>query len=304
MDNVSTPLQPLVSIVIPNFNQGELLQQALQSVTSQTYSNWEVIVVDNFSTDDSEAICSSFSHAEKLKFIQRANFGVIARSRNIGIQSSKGQLVAFLDSDDLWDPNKLELAVQAFYSGADLSYHRMRSMSPDVRRAACSEKVLRSRQVRPPITRDLLLWGNALLNSSVVVTKALLEAVGPLDEAPDMIGAEDYNLWLRISIETNSFHRIPGILGNYRIHNSSVSRSQGFTKSRQAAAVKSFLVSSEQKPEVDPGLRSLLSARESLASNDFKKALLHLFQALKKGDFEVKVRSIANLVKIVFYKPS
>ena len=302
--NKKTAMHPLVSIVIPNFNYGHYLESALASIAAQSYPNWEIVVVDNYSTDNSEEVCYSFSKPDKLRLIKHANLGVLASSRNIGIKESRGQLIAFLDSDDLWDPKKLELAVNAFSSGADLSYHTMRMIGANQPPARFLREVIRSRRLGRRITRDLLLKGNALINSSVVVSKAVLDVVGPLDESPDMIGAEDYNLWLRISIETNSFHRIPGTLGSYRLHDSSVSRSQGFTKSRQAAAVQSFLVSGEQKPEVDPGLRSLLSARESLASNDFKKALLHLSQALKKGDFEVKGRSIANLVKIVVHRRS
>jgi hypothetical protein len=134
------------------------------------------------------------------------------------------------------------------------------------------------------------------------VSKAVLDKAGLLDESSDMVGAEDYNLWLRISIETNSFHRIPGLLGSYRVHSSSVSRSQGLTASRQAAAVGSFLISGERKSSLDPGLLSLLSARENLAAKDFKRAIVNLVQALKMGDFEVKARSIANLVTILILR--
>lgn len=293
-----------MSIVIPNFNYGDYLAAALESVASQTYSNWELIVVDNFSTDNSEEVCSSFSKLDKLRFIKHANHGILASSRNLGIKESKGQLVAFLDSDDLWEPNKLELAVNAFFSGADVSYHSMKVIRPGLQKISFSRAVIRSRRLGGPVTRDLLLRGNALINSSVVVSKAVLDKVGLLDESRDMVGAEDYNLWLRISIETNSFHRIPGILGSYRIHNSSVSRSQGLTESRRAAAVRNFLRSRELKSSLDPGLLSLLSAREKLATKDTKRAISYLAQALKMGDFEVKVRSISNLVKVLILRLS
>ena len=291
-----------MSIVIPNFNYGDYLTEALESVASQTYSNWELIVVDNFSTDNSEEVCSSFSQTGKLRFIKHANHGIIASSRNLGIKESKGQLVAFLDSDDLWEPNKLELAVNAFFSGADVSYHSMKIVGPGLQKINFSGPAIRSRRLGSRVTRDLLLKGNALINSSVVVSKAVLDRAGLLDESSDMVGAEDYNLWLRISIETNNFQRIPEILGSYRIHNSSVSRSQGITESRQVAAVRNFLSSGDLKSSLDPGLRSLLSGREKLAAKDFKTAISDLAQALRVGNFDVKVRSIANLVKILFLR--
>jgi glycosyltransferase involved in cell wall biosynthesis len=288
-----------VSIVIPNFNYGEYLRQALQSVSSQTYSNWEIIVVDNFSTDESEEICHSFSPAHRLKLIKHLNYGLPAISRNVGIRESTGQLIAFLDSDDLWAHNKLELAVRAYSSGHDISYHDMKAYGASSGGLARPKKVFRSRQLRKTVTKDLLLRGNSLLNSSVVVSKAVLDQVGPLEEKKEIVGAEDYNLWLRISLVTSKFCKIKGTLGSYRVHDLSMSRKHLNTQASRVEAVKNFVALTEKNASLDSGLLNLLLARENLALNNLDAAMLYLVQSLKLGSFEIRLRAGVRIIKLL-----
>ena len=101
---------PLISIVIPTYNHAHFLHDALLSVIAQTYQNWEAIVIDNHSNDNTDQVVHSFGDA-RIKLLKVHNQGIIATSRNMGIKKAKGEWVAFLDSDDLWYPKKLELAV-------------------------------------------------------------------------------------------------------------------------------------------------------------------------------------------------
>jgi len=96
--------KPFFSVIIPTFNDADFLKKALQSCYNQTYKNFEVIVIDNHSTDHTSKIISLY---KKVRYTKIKNYGVIAKSRNLGIQLSKGRWLAFLDADDYWDKAKL-----------------------------------------------------------------------------------------------------------------------------------------------------------------------------------------------------
>ena len=102
--------KPLVSIIIPTFNHANYLSKALQSVLHQTYTNWEAIVIDNYSTDDTDSVITRYND-HRIKYLKIHNGGVIAKSRNAGIKSAKGDWIAFLDSDDTWTSDKLDTCI-------------------------------------------------------------------------------------------------------------------------------------------------------------------------------------------------
>ncbi|HKY43061.1 MAG TPA: glycosyltransferase family A protein [Pyrinomonadaceae bacterium] len=113
-----TEEHPLVSVIIPVHNGGRYLRAALESVFAQTYRPFEVIVVDDGSTDDSGVIAQSFP---EVRYIQQANQGV-ATARNNGIDAAGGEFFAFLDQDDLWTPEKLRLQIAYLLNHPDVGY--------------------------------------------------------------------------------------------------------------------------------------------------------------------------------------
>ena len=200
-----------VSIIIPTYNSATLLARALHSVLEQTYSNWEALVIDNHSADDTDAVVNSCGDV-RIQLLKTHNYGVIAKSRNIGIQQATGRWVAFLDADDWWTSTKLDCSLAALKDGADVVYHDLWRVSP---RNIWGKRIIRSRRLGPPILQDLYWNGNGLLNSSVVVSRDLLYSVGGLNESPALVGAEDFEYWLRLARQTNSFVKLPGIHGYY-----------------------------------------------------------------------------------------
>ncbi|MDY6945264.1 MAG: glycosyltransferase family A protein [Pseudomonadota bacterium] len=110
---------PLVSVIIPTYNRAALLREAVESALQQTYSPIEVVVVDDGSTDDTGAVMQEFG--ERIRYSRRPNGGVNA-ARNVGIKQAKGQFLAFLDSDDLWEPYKIELQVALLKKFADAAF--------------------------------------------------------------------------------------------------------------------------------------------------------------------------------------
>lgn len=202
----------LVSIVLPTFNRVSDLKRAVLSVREQTYQNWELIIVDNFSTDGTEDFVRGLGDS-RVSLRKTHNEGVVAVSRNVGMEAVRGQYVAFLDSDDWWTIDKLDKCVAAMSQGADVVYHDLYLVKGN------NQVHLRptgsARQVQGNPADDLLHHGNALLNSSVVVRASVLKDVGPQCEDRVLVGAEDFDLWVRLGRRTDRFQCVPWTLGYY-----------------------------------------------------------------------------------------
>ena len=205
--------QVLISIILPTFNHAKFLKKAIESVISQSYINWELIIIDNNSTDETFDIVNSYSD-RRIKYSKIQNNGVIAASRNHGISLSNGSWIAFLDSDDWWTKNKLSRSVEYINEDKfDLIYHDLFLVNKTNQKSY--QRLARSRNLNSPVFEDLLLNGNGILNSSVIVRKDLLDEVGLISCDTDKITWEDYDCWLRISQRTNQFYYIKETLGYY-----------------------------------------------------------------------------------------
>lgn len=214
---------PLVSVVIPTYNRGWSLERALNSIVAQTYTNWEALIIDNHSNDNTDQIVEGINDP-RFKLFKIHNEGVIAASRNVGIEKARGEIIAFLDSDDWWTPEKLEKSVEEMESGSDLVYHDLfifYENGPNKK----SNKT-KTRELVYPIFDDLLQNGNGIVNSSVLVRKAFLEKSGGIPEDKDLVSLEDYMCWLAISQITNRFKRLSGCHGWYSIGGSNTSNAE------------------------------------------------------------------------------
>lgn len=204
--------KPLVSIIIPTYNRATDLARALASVQAQTFSNWEAIVIDNYSSDNTDNVVHRFNDP-RIKLFKINNKGVIGVSRNIGIHVASGEFIAFLDSDDWWKPEKLKLSIEALKGGADIVYHDLWRVSKNSQRLFL--KKITTSALKNPVFNDLLTRGNCINNSSVVVKKRILNIIGGISEDLDLVAAEDYDCWLRIAKFTDKFTRLPNTLGYY-----------------------------------------------------------------------------------------
>ena len=203
---------PVISVVIPTYNRANDLKRALKSVQVQTFTNWEVLIVDNHSVDNTDQVVSDFNDS-RIKLFKIHNNGVIAASRNVGIREASGEYIAFLDSDDWWSPEKLRLSLDALNAGADIVYHDLFVVTKSDQRLFL--KKVTTRGLTRPVFDNLLTNGNCINNSSVVVKKVLLTSIGGISEDYDLIAVEDYDCWLRIAKLTDKFTRIPNSLGYY-----------------------------------------------------------------------------------------
>ena len=108
----ATSQQPKVSIIMPTYNRAELIAETINSVQDQTYPNWELIIVDDGSDDHTKHVVDSIAD-HRIKFLEAGRTGIVGRIKNMAIEKSTGSLLAFIDSDDLWHPSKLEKQVNA-----------------------------------------------------------------------------------------------------------------------------------------------------------------------------------------------
>jgi len=205
--------QILISVILPTFNHAKYLKKAIESVIKQNYFNWELIIVDNNSIDETFEIVNSYSDS-RIKYCKIQNNGVIAASRNLGIHLSNGSWIAFIDSDDWWVYNKLSKSVEYIKTEKfDLIYHDLYLVNK--KNQSNFKKLASSRRLHSPIYQDLILKGNGILNSSVLVRKKILEEVELISCDINKITWEDYDCWLRISKITNRFYYLKETLGYY-----------------------------------------------------------------------------------------
>lgn len=208
---------PLVSVVIPTYNHAHFLKEALDSVCAQTYENWDAVIINNYSDDNTIQVVDSFADS-RIRLINFHNYGIIAASRNEGIRNAMGEYVAFLDSDDLWYPEKIARCVEILNKGYDLVCHGEYWTKKNTEK---KRPIFYGPQSRYP---KLLYQGNCISTSATVVRKTILDQLHGFLEGTEFITAEDYELWLRISRETDKFWFIPEILGEYRIHGGNASK--------------------------------------------------------------------------------
>ena len=202
---------PVVSVVIPTYNHAQYLGPALESLRAQTCADWEAVVVNNFSQDNTAEVVAAFNDP-RIRLENFRNNGIIAASRNHGWRLARGALIAFLDSDDLWYPRKLELCLARLAAGCDLVCHGERWFGNGQDRNVYYGPESRASY------EALLYDGNCISTSAVVVKREQLEAVGGFCEDAEIVTAEDYELWLRLARAGACVGFVREILGEYRLH--------------------------------------------------------------------------------------
>lgn len=218
--------QSLVSVIMPTYNHARFIGEAIDSVLNQTYKNFELIIVDNYSEDNTEKIVASYKD-DGVKYLKFKNNGVIAASRNYGIKHSRGEYIAFLDSDDMWLPEKLEKQIKVFQDSNETSmlYTRFKTIEGDI----ISNKIFPKNGTYKSGNIFKSLYRRSFIAcSSVMVKRRVLDQVGLFDTDPNLIAIEDTDLWLRITLKyiAKCADSLPLFL--YRIQPQSISK--GFSQ--------------------------------------------------------------------------
>ena len=298
---LNTKFLPLVSIVIPSYNHAKFIGKALKSVIEQTFTNWEAIIVDNHSTDDTEKILSKFND-NRIKYLKINNNGIIAKSRNFGIKEAKGEWIAFLDSDDWWTKDKLEICFKDINENVDFIYHNLEIIDGKSK-LFFNRKKFKGRQLNKPILKNLLLGvikeGNAIGNSSVIVRKHLMVKIGGISENKNLVASEDYNTWLKIAQITDKFKYINKSLGFYLIHGASSQKKNLSIPHRQAVNDFMNVFNSQQKLDLEVKWKYMSGCYNDFINNHTEAKQDFNF-VLKNGSFNLKFRSLLKIFLIIF----
>lgn len=213
---------PQISVVIPTFNRAALIGETIDSVLAQTFQDFEIIVVDDGSTDNTATVIANYGSS--VKYLYQENAGQAA-ARNAGIRAAQGQYVALLDSDDLWLPLKLERQVSCLLSSGGCSW-----VYCDADRfvghgeGAVGRRHRSSRAGGGWIAQQLLLE-SSIASPTPVVHRSVFAQVGLFEESKLLRNREDWDMWLRIAAQYPVAY-VPIVLARYRIHSARATQAE------------------------------------------------------------------------------
>jgi glycosyltransferase involved in cell wall biosynthesis len=257
---------PLVSVIIPTFNRAHLLGKTLDSVLSQTFKDFEVIVIDDASVDATQALLSKYQSLLTPVFFDN-NQGVSC-ARNCGIELAKGRYICFLDSDDLWEPKKLEIQI------------KWMEEHPEIAACQTDEIWIRNGVRVNPMDKHKKYAGDIFLNSlplcivspsSVMIRAETLKQVGGFD--PNLPACEDYDMWLRMSSKYEFGYIDQKLLIKYGGHADQLSRKfWGMDRFRVYSLAKLLSSATLSKNQSDAVLMMLIKKCEILIKGFEKRA--------------------------------
>ncbi|MFB5197484.1 glycosyltransferase family 2 protein [Neobacillus sp. KR4-4] len=213
-----SPQQPLISIITPSYNASLFIEQTITSVRKQTYQNWEMIIVDDCSTDNTPEILEQIEKEdERIKVIYLNQNGGAAVARNIALQNAKGRYVAFLDSDDCWKPEKL----QKQYSFMQTNYYAFTFTGYEL---ITNDGVLLNKQIPAP---EQITYNDMLKNTIIGCLTVMIDrkTVGHF-QMPNIRTRQDLATWLAILKKGFNAYGLNENLAEYRTGNPSISRNK------------------------------------------------------------------------------
>jgi glycosyltransferase involved in cell wall biosynthesis len=212
----------LISVLIPTYNRGDLINQTIKSVLNQTYENIEVIVSDDGSKDNTRNIMKKIKD-KRVKYYWNKHSGIPSVTRNNGLKHCKGEYIAFLDSDDLWLPEKLQHQIAEFEKDKSIGLVCSNGINfnEDGDFGILNKTPLKDKEFE---FRSLLSY-NPIICSSVILKKEILNEVGNFNENPELKAGEDYHMWLKVATKYKITY-IESPLVKYRTHAGAIRKSE------------------------------------------------------------------------------
>lgn len=284
---------PLFTVIMTTYNRRDLIPQAIQSVLNQTFKDYELLVIDNGSTDGTEEVVQEIRDP-RLKYIRNPNPTTSCEApRNLGIQMARGSLISFLDDDEQWYPERLEKVKRAFEENGDISVvcHnqniRVNDKIDGQWRAGASEG---------DIFETLLYERTCLVAGATTIKTECLRELGGFVLRKEYDAASDYDLWLRLARKNVKIHFIDEFLGEFSITGRNLSIVDPAFGARVAFLIKEHILEYEKKPIF------LIS----------KKGMLRLFQLyfiagrsfIKAGHYKNALSYYLRAVFFIIVRPS
>lgn len=219
---------PKVSIITPAYNAGLFIAETIASVQAQTMSDWEMLITDDGSTDDTASLVSALAASDPRIRLFRQSNGRQGKARNLGLEQAKAPWIAFLDADDLWHPDKLrrQLEVLDLNPEAGLVFTAGHSFDSDTGQLQDTFPAREGLISADEMYREILL-GYSLPVLSVLVARKWIDKVGGFEEDLQVQNAEDYQLWLKMADAGIRMYGLNEALFRYRIHRSQTTFQDG-----------------------------------------------------------------------------
>jgi teichuronic acid biosynthesis glycosyltransferase TuaG len=284
--------KPLVSVIMPAYNASDYIQVAINSVIAQTFTNWELIIIDDGSTDiTSEIIIKNSNQDQRIQYFFQEN-GKQGKARNLGISHAQGKYVAFLDSDDFWMPEKLAIQLEEIQGqNVDLVFSdsyifNNENVSDRSRKMHTINQIFEGENAL-----KLFFDSNRIPTLTVLAKKESILFVNGFTEKKEIPLAEDYHLWLKMLISGCVFYGSDKTLASYRVHSES-STSQDKLASKQIPEVFYDLL--QNNPQLKQILISYL-----------KKILQKQYngRTFTKSDFYFMINENCRYLDKQFYAP-
>jgi glycosyltransferase involved in cell wall biosynthesis len=279
-------IHPLVTVVIPTYNRLALVQQAIASVVAQTYVHWELIVADDGSDDGTcETIISM--NDSRIKVLELPHSGNIALLRNSAVKAGSGEWLAFLDSDDVWIPQKLEL--QLFFllqNRKHWGYGGYELMNKDMGRIP--DKAGIYRPISGWIIKEVLATEASVNIGTLMLQRTLFEEVGGFNEDAELLYREDYELVIRLALKSEAL-AMPDLLMRVREHEGRATNAFEYGHDRTAAVYDHFIRTCPEKQLAKIASRRMArelaeSAVIRIKKKEYVSAIRRLGKALLNGD--------------------
>lgn len=279
-----------VSIIMNCYNSDFFLKEAINSVINQSYQDWELIFWDNQSTDNSASIVKSFKDT-RIKYILAPEHTPLGRARNLAVEKATADWIAFLDSDDLWDKNKLNLSIEALSENTisdDISLIYNKSVVIN----ESNEEIYKiNRAISGNIHKYLLINGNFIVQSSIMLNKRVFDKVGGINE--NLKFCPDYDILLKITKNSKAIG-INEYLTSYRVHENNITNTKRYDNDTE---VVRFLEDYIVKNSIDGSLK-----RNIFINNSYRIGSLFI-KLLIGRDYKDVVRVVANLPLYLLFFP-
>lgn len=306
---------PTVSVIMPLYNAEKFVGKTISSLLNQTFTDWELIIVDDGSTDSSASVVRSFSDT-RINYLHQSNKGVmrLAETLNRGLQEVRGSLVTMLPSDDMWPADRLASQIDVFEDPkVVLCYGRQQLINTDDIVIGETKRPTHARSFdnNPPGSGlyEMLRW-NYIPQPTILIRTAALKRIGGYLQ-PDGLYAEDYPTHMALAFE-GEFRYVDKVLAMYRLHPHQMTRTHYLKMAEtDAAYVLAFFdrLSKDRQSATGWARAALARAmsqrkfgayfvvgRQHLLDGQRKKASVYFLKSLIHGDLEAKLKSLLGLV--------
>lgn len=280
-----------ITVIVITYNMCELLKNALESLKNQICNEFEVIVVDNHSTDETESLINNFIGLD-LKYCKVHNNGILSISRNQGIRLAEGEWVAFLDADDSWEPNKIAELKKIIDSNLDKEIVAISHdyLVKDIK--TNKSQVYKCGSDAIDFQKDLVLKKNSLALTATMVRKDALEKIDGFSELDELKTVEDYDCWIRLA-GIGKFLFVHKVLATINIHDGNYSKK---------ADIQMNALNFLKHKYIDRDLEASYTQEEKL--NAYVECdILRARLLQKNGFFELAEEICVDLLKRSVFKP-